>query len=402
MIATLPTQQEHSNTMRFRILPLLLLLIIAVSATGLDAQSVIQPTSTPKKLIKFGWDTPTPDDVLANIATMEQQPFDGIAINAHVGATIFTRSPYPDDAFAQDRADLAAIPFTRFTDNFLVLSAGTAEQDWAFANDSDWAAAEANLRNYAATAAAGGLHGFIIDPEPYGFSAWWYNRDRYLGLEFEQAQDFVRERGIRFMSIIQEYIPDARLLLLYGPSRARAEIEARGFGLRDSPWALYGAFMEGLILGANDTSRVIDGNENAYYYTNAQQFVDSRAYILDSIHFVAEDPTLRERFDPVVEIGQAVYVDAVLNLRDNSNHIGYHLASDEERVQLLEHNIYYALLNSDEYVWMWSEALNWWEGEVPPAVEAAVVNARDKVAAGAPLGFEVDSFVQAALADDGG
>ncbi|MBE0691308.1 MAG: hypothetical protein IH587_14415 [Anaerolineae bacterium] len=342
-----------------------------------------------------------PDYVLANIATMEQHPFDGIAIGTHVGPKVFTRSPYPDDAFAQDRADLAAIPFTRFTDNFLVMWAGTAEQDWAFANDSDWAAAEANLRNFAATAAAGGIRGFIIDPEPYDFSAWWYNRDRYLGLEFEQAQALVRDRGTRFMSIIQEYIPDARILLLFGPSKMRSEAEARGFGLRDSPWALYGAFIEGLILGANDSTRLIDGNEGSYYYTNAQQFVDGRTYIDGAIHFLAEDPTLRERYDPVVEIGQAIYIDALLNLRDNPDNIGYHLASDEERVQLLEHNLYYALLNSDEYVWMNSENLNWWEDEVPPAVEAAIVSAREKAAAGAPLGFDVDPFVQAALADTG-
>lgn len=390
--------------MRFRFLRLLLLAIIVVSATSLYAQSVIQPnqSQSPKKLIKYGWDTPTPDFVLANITTMEQHPFDGIAIAAHVGPTVFTRSPYPDDAFAQDRADLAAIPFTRFTDNFLALSAGTAEQDWVFANDSDWAAAETNLRNFAATAAAGGMRGFIIDPEPYDYSAWWYNRERYAGLEFEQAQALVRERGARFMSIIQEYIPDVRLLLLYGPGRARAEIEGRGFGLRDSPWALYGAFMEGLILGATGDSHLIDGNEDSYYYTSAQQFADSRGYLNDAIHFVSDDVTLRERFDPVVQIGQALYVDALLNLRDNPEQIGYHLASDEERVQMLEHNLYYALLNTDEYVWMWNEAINWWTGEVPPAVEAAIVDARDKVASGAPLGFEVDSFVQAALSNDGG
>lgn len=360
-----------------------------------------QPDTLPKKLIKFGWDTPLPDYLLANITTMEQHPFDGISIGLHVGPKVFTRSPYPDDAYAQDRADLAATTFTRFTDNFLIMWAGTAEQDWAFASDSDWAAAEANIRNFAATAVAGGMRGIALDPEPYDFSAWWYNRDRYQGLEFEQAQALVRERGIRFMSIIQESIPDARVLLLFGPAKVRSELEARGFGLRDSPWALYGAFVEGLILGANDTSRLIDGNEWSYYFTNAQQFVDSRAYINDSIHALADDPTLRIRFGAVVEIGQAVYVDAVLDLRGNPDHIGYHLASDEQRLQMLEHNVYYALLNTDEYVWMTSEQANWWEDDVAYG-DAAIASAREKVATGAPLGFDVDAFVQAALSGDGG
>ncbi|MCA9903446.1 MAG: hypothetical protein KC547_06295 [Anaerolineae bacterium] len=115
---------------------------------------------------------------------------------------------------------------------------------------------------------------------------------------------------------------------------------------------------------------------------------------------MADDPTLRARYDPVVEIGQAVYVDAVLNLRGNPDHIGYHLASDEQRLQMLEHNVYYALLNSDEYVWITSEQANWWEDDVAYG-DAAIASAREKVATGAPLGFDVDVFVQAALSGDG-
>lgn len=384
--------------MRIRLLLLTLSLMLLVFVPLAGAQSVItgQPAPTTRKLIEFGWNSPNPAYLRANIARMEAESFDGTVVNLTVGPMIFTRSPHPDEAFIQDRDDLAATTFTRFTDNF-VLMWGTAEQDWSFASESDWAAMERNLRNFMQVAAAGRLRGVLLDPEPYQYSAWWYNRDRYNGLEFEQAQELVRARGAQFVQIVQEYIPDARILAIFAFELVRAEIENRGFGLRDSPWALYGAFLEGILVGANETVRLVDGNQASYYYTNAQQFADSRVWIADAIHKLPEDPFLRTRFDTHVEIGQAVYVDAVMNLRENPEFIGFHLPGDAERLQLLEHNLYQAIYSSDEYVWIYSENVHWWEDQVPPGVREALVSARDKAAAGLPLGFEVDGFVQAAL-----
>src|SRR5688572_7957905 len=171
----------------------------------------IAPTTTaapklPPKLIEYGWDVPSPAFVHANIQTMEQRPFDGIVVKLSVGPYVFTHVPIADSSFSQDRADLKATSFTRFTDNFLIVWA-SSEEGWNFLSESDWAAAEQNLRNFAQAAAAGGFKGILFDTEPYGPNTWAYNTKIYPNTTFEQMQAVVRKRGARFMSILQSELP---------------------------------------------------------------------------------------------------------------------------------------------------------------------------------------------------
>ena len=55
----------------------------------------------------------------------------------------------------------------------------------------------------------------------------------------------------------------------------------------------------------------------------------------------------------------------------------------------------YALTTSDEYVWCYSERMNWWQNEIPDGVEGAIRSARKKVADGQPLGFDITDFIAA-------
>ena len=48
----------------------------------------------------------------------------------------------------------------------------------------------------------------------------------------------------------------------------------------------------------------------------------------------------------------------------------------------MKHNVYYALTASDEYVWCYSERMNWWQDNVPEGAEAAIRTARDLVTQG--------------------
>ncbi len=68
----------------------------------------------------------------------------------------------------------------------------------------------------------------------------------------------------------------------------------------------------------------------------------------------------------------------------------------EERARWFEHNTYWALYTTDEYVWSSSERMNWWKDQTPPGLEAAIVNARQKIAARQPLGFEIEQLLEAA------
>jgi hypothetical protein len=96
-----------------------------------------------------------------------------------------------------------------------------------------------------------------------------------------------------------------------------------------------------------------------------------------------------------VRVGQALYVDQNFALRqpDTERYVSYRM-TPEERAQWFEHNTYWALYTTDEFVWCYSERMNWWKNQVPPGLEAAIVSARQKIADGKPLGFEIEPLIE--------
>ena len=51
---------------------------------------------------------------------------------------------------------------------------------------------------------------------------------------------------------------------------------------------------------------------------------------------------------------------------------------------------------ADEYIWCYSERMNWWKTQTPPGFEEAIVSARQKIAEGKLLGFDIDLIIAAA------
>ena len=74
-----------------------------------------------------------------------------------------------------------------------------------------------------------------------------------------------------------------------------------------------------------------------------------------------------------------------------------HFLSPDDRLRLLEHNIYHSLRTTDRYAWIYSENLNWWQKNIPKGAEEAIRRAKTKIQTGKPLGFDVDSVTAAAL-----
>jgi hypothetical protein len=81
-----------------------------------------------------------------------------------------------------------------------------------------------------------------------------------------------------------------------------------------------------------------------------------------------------------------------------------HFLAAEQQLRFFEHNVYYALTASDEYVWCYSERMNWWlppektgkDRILPPSVEKALVSARQKYEQGKPLGYDIKDMIEAA------
>ncbi len=362
------------------------LLLILTQVSAQDAPS--------KKLIEFGWHSPTPSELRENIVQMEQTPFNGVSVNLSVGPMVFTTEAYPENAFEQDRDDLASTAFTRFTDNFITIWC-TMQAEWRWTNPDHWDAFSQNIRNVARTAAMGGFKGLLLDAETYGESPWRYTPERFDGMSLDEARALVRGGGANFIQIVQEELPDVQILSIWLMSYVHAiqpyEDEAE---MLDNNYLLFPAFIEGMFEGARGNTQIIDGNESSYYYTSATEFDAERDWLLSAVDLLSAD--VQAQANQRLSVGHAIYMDGQLDLWDSPRFFGYYLQNDAERLMLLEHNVYHALRSSDEYVWVYSENVNWWTGDIPQGAEQAIRDAQERNEQGLPLGFDIMQMVETA------
>ena len=353
-----------------------------------------------KKLIEYGWDVPTPAQMRDELVAMEKRPFDGLIFRLGGGHNAFVTKPLEPAKFADDERILRGLEFTRFRDNF-VLIWGSPAADFDWFDDSQWDAIESNARLLTGIAQAGRIRGICFDPEPYDFSLWDYSKQpRAKEHSFAEYRAKVRQRGAQLMRAFEKAMPGATILTFFHLSLydrfATVPEEARTERLARESWGLMPDFFVGMLESASPRARFIDGNENAYYYTSREQYF--RAY-----HAIRErargllPADLRENYNRQVQAGQALYVDQNFALRqpNTEKYLSYKM-TPEERAKWFEHNTYWALYTTDEYVWCYSERMNWWKNQTPPSLEQAIVNARQKIAEGKPLGFDIEPLLEAA------
>ncbi len=369
-----------------------------------------------KKLIQYGWGVPDPAFVRANIRAMEQRCpfFDGIVIRLKGGwqdypAHIFRLRSASASDYADDRANLLATRFERFIENFILMW-GTAQKGWDWFVARHWRSAEQNARLIARVARVGKMVGICFDPEPYNGNPWHYpSQPQAQHKSFEDYQRRVRECGARFLRALQGEFPDLRLLTFFQLSLFPdivdiADREARAQRLSNHNYGLLPAFLNGMLDAIRGQTLIVDGNESAYYYQDAEQYF--RAYHLmkqRALTLVA--PENRRKYRLHVQAGFALYIDQLFALRQpNPERFVSFFLLPEERARWLEHNAYWALYLTDEYVWCYSERMDWWGTQarsqwynfVPSGAAEALQSARRKVELGQPLGFTVREMLQAA------
>jgi len=353
-----------------------------------------------KKLIEYGWDVPTPAQMSHDLAVMQKRPFDGVIFRLGGGHNAFATNILDSASFAEDAKILRELQFTKFTDNFvLIWGSPPAGFDWF--DDSQWAAIEANAKLLVRIAQAGQVKGICFDPEPYDFSLWHYAKQPGTNAHsFAEYQDKIRERGAQLMHAFEQEMPAAIILTFFHVSLfdrfATLSEEERVRRLARESWGLMPDFFVGMLEAASPRVRFIDGNENAYYYTSREQYFRGYHAIRQRARNLIPSE-LRKNYDRQVEAGQALYVDHNFALRqpNTEKYLSFRM-TPEERAQWFEHNTYWALYTTDEYVWCYSERMNWWKDETPAGLEAAIVSARRKITEGKPLGFEIEPIIAGA------
>ncbi|NLX55249.1 MAG: hypothetical protein GXY58_09055 [Planctomycetaceae bacterium] len=378
--------------------PLLITTAILAAAMALAAPpAAAEHPGKAKKLIEYGWDVPYPDQVRKNIRNMEKMPFDGIIFRLQEWNHAFDPRPWDEAALQPQFDDLAAIEWRTFTDNFLCLyAANNWNMDWF--NDEQWAGIAANLQLSAKAARIGRCVGIVFDPEPYGENPWAY-AEKDADRSFADVEAQVQKRGAQFMTALQTEMPDIRLLTFFHQSLFEGllgtpDVQERKQRLAQHPWGLLSAFWNGALQAAAPGVQIIDGYEPAYYFTASEQFF--RAYhLMRQRTRTLVPPDLHVKNALQFRPGMALYMDHLLALRQPPEHYLSTFLTPEERLQWWEHNVYYALATSDEYVWCYSERMNWWQQDVPEGAEAAIRSAQQKIAEGQPLGFDLSPIIAA-------
>ncbi|MHB8997822.1 MAG: sugar-binding protein [Armatimonadota bacterium] len=358
-----------------------------------------QPGRLPatKKLIEYGWDVPTPEYVAANIREMEKRPFDGIIMRtAGQGrGNIFSGGRWDPKEYADDMKAMSSIKWGKFKHNFLMMYS-RSEMDWF--SDSDWDAVLSNVNLMAQIAKAGGCS-LAFDAEPYGKNPWlWSDQKQGKTKTYAEYSAKARQRGKQFAETVGKIIPDNVTLTFFTYSLFRSEMAMldparREQALAGHSYSLYVPFLNGYLEGMGPRMTLTDGNEPSYYYDSSEKYLDAFHMMRQSALNLIPRP-LVPKFQTQTQASQALYMDFVF-AKVNWKNIQALYLSPEEQAKWFEHNVYWALKTTDEYVWLYSEKMDWWKNkDVPPGMEEAIIKARAAIAENRPLGWDLKDLMQ--------
>jgi hypothetical protein len=170
--------------------------------------------------------------------------------------------------------------------------------------------------------------------------------------------------------------------------------------MKDAWWGMHIPFYVGIMEGISTDATFIDGNEEAYFYTSPLEYYMVRSVLTDEAKALIP-PELWDKHTSAFRIGHAIAPEYIQGNWLVMQPFPYRLTgqgvmmTSEEKVKWLEHNAYYALRASDKYAWTWAEDIDWWtKDKVPLGFTDALRSAKKKVAAGQPLGYEIDQLIK--------
>jgi hypothetical protein len=165
---------------------------------------------------------------------------------------------------------------------------------------------------------------------------------------------------------------------LYSASSAAYLADWDRSSLASNDWALMSAFTEGML--SSGQGRVIDGDEFAYPLHDTTKFRERRDIFDQTQAFIA--PFVPDAAD--MQLAQPVFMDLTLGV-DRFDY-GY---PTEYGPSWFEHNVYQALVGTDEYVWIYGEHVDWWRDWIPAGALESLTSAQSLFHAGEPLGFDM-------------
>ena len=326
---------------------------------------------------------------------MEKRPFDGIIFRLREWNHAFDPRPWDEAKLKPQLDDLAAIEWKTFTDNFLCLyAANNWKMDWF--DDEQWNGITANLRLSAKPRRSAAVSASCSIPNLTA-TTLGPTRGRTKTAASPRSRPRSHKRGAQFMTAIQTELPDVRVLTFFHQSLFAdlldaPDVQERQKRLSRQPWALLSAFWNGALDAAAPGVRIIDGYEPAYYFLERELLrrvspdasADAGACAAGRGRNTPSrcSPAWRFTWTSCSRCGSRPRTTCRIISRRRSGCGGSSTTSIMR-------------WTSDEYVWCYSERMNWWQNNVPDGAEAAIRSAREKIANGQPLGFDIAEIIAA-------
>jgi hypothetical protein len=360
--STVDPQSTIGQVFRMRVARWLLFAVF-VSALLLPMADGSEPPKS-KKLIEWGWDEPDTRFLRANIARMEQFPFDGVIF--HVAGDhgenlcwdIWGDRRFTLSQFQQSLADLKATPFHRFTDRFVRVNVTPGKVDWF--DDAAWKIVAQNFGVAAQLAKQGGCTGLMFDNEQYQSSLFDYRKQQHRAKKsFAEYGAKARERGREWMQEVAGHYPNITILLTFGYAITRP-----GLGEKDrseSDYGLWADFLDGMLSACAPTTRIVDAYEDSYGYRRPEQFERAYRTIKEKgLVWTGE----KEAYRSHVQAGFGIWMDNDWNKHGwNATDFSKNYFKPEGFCE----SVRAALRKTDEYVWIYTEKPRWWTNEQLPA-----------------------------------
>lgn len=316
------------------------------------------------KVVYYGWGAPSWMFVSRNTDAVESMPFDGTGIiipidrdawerghedtSNRLGWRLFGAQRFTAPEFADAMAELGAVRWRRFTDNFLVAAINSKLQskDFSWFDDDRWRTIEGNWSLFLKIARRARAKGIILDPEDYGAGLFDYHAMAAIRPgSFADYQALARRRGRELMRASRRVFPALVILALYGPSLPLDPTSDAA--LAKSEYALYPAFVAGLLEGADPSVRFIDGCEFSYAYDRPEQFEAMRKTMADR---AARRRVAQESSGGKLEYGFGLWIDyGGVKRWFAEQPWRNHFSPDR-----FERALTAAMRSTDEYVWIYS------------------------------------------------
>ena len=371
----------------------LMALSVASSATAGEFESHMRTWELPrKKIIEWDWGTSfySLEYMRKHVRNIESVPFDGLAITIQHEDTQYKdglchQVKWTEEEMQQVFDALAAIEWKSYQHNFIATFAGErhgstkepVRMDWF--DDTHWENILHNIRLLTQAAVAGKCVGLWFDPETYHRTPWNYypNPKRrqppaqhFDSKSYDEYFTQVRKRGAQYMTVIQSVMPKLVFFNAYLSTRLESSDTGRNI------YGLYHAFLNGLLDAAGPGVVFVDGNESSYPYKTKADY--DRGYV-DIRHrkLALIAPENRRKYASQVQASHALYMDEIFGIHRTRQWTGTHLAYPH-RVRLFEQSLFHAMDAADEYVWIYSEKMNWRLATVPEGAIDAMKRAKER------------------------